>query len=97
LSFGANVRQDTFGLTVGLFRRQSQRRSLEPFCPFLNRLGLPSVDGCDSTTVLGGRPAAMARAYSLDLRERVVAAVADGQPCRAVVSPFRVSVASVVK
>lgn len=39
----------------------------------------------------------MARAYSLDLRERVVAAVADGQPCRAVVSPFRVSVASVVK
>jgi hypothetical protein len=28
----------------------------------------------------------MARAYSLDLRERVVVAVADGQPCRAVVS-----------
>lgn len=39
----------------------------------------------------------MARAYSLDLRERVVGAVAAGQPCRAVASIFGVSVASVVK
>ena len=39
----------------------------------------------------------MARAYSLDLRERVVAAVASGQSCRAVAATFRVSVASVVK
>ena len=39
----------------------------------------------------------MARAYSLDLRERVVAAVAGGQPCRAVADRFGVSVASVVK
>jgi transposase len=39
----------------------------------------------------------MARAYSLDLRERVVAAVAAGQSCRAVAATFRVSVASVVK
>src|SRR5690349_6497504 len=39
----------------------------------------------------------MARAYSLDLRERVVGAVAAGQPCRAVASTFGVSVASVVK
>ena len=39
----------------------------------------------------------MARAYSLDLRERVVAAVASGQSCRAVATTFRVSVASVVK
>ena len=39
----------------------------------------------------------MARAYSLDLRERVVAAVASGESCRAVASRFRVSVASVVK
>jgi transposase len=39
----------------------------------------------------------MGRAYSLDLRERVVAAVAAGQSCRAVASTFRVSVASVVK
>lgn len=39
----------------------------------------------------------MARAYSLDLRERVVATVAAGQPCRAVAARFKVSVASVVK
>lgn len=39
----------------------------------------------------------MARPYSLDLRERVVATVADGQPCRAVAERFDVSVASVVK
>lgn len=39
----------------------------------------------------------MARAYSLDLRERVVAAVAAGESCRAVATTFKVSVASVVK
>jgi transposase len=39
----------------------------------------------------------MARAYSLDLRERVVAAVAAGQSCRSVARTFMVSVASVVK
>jgi transposase len=39
----------------------------------------------------------MARAYSLDLRERVVAAVAAGRSCRAVAAMFKVSVASVVK
>jgi transposase len=39
----------------------------------------------------------MARAYSLDLRERVVAAVARGASCRAVAATFKVSVASVVK
>ena len=39
----------------------------------------------------------MARAYSLDLRERVVAAVAAGESCRAVATKFKVSVASVVK
>ena len=39
----------------------------------------------------------MARAYSLDLRERVVAAVAAGQSCRAVATTFMVSVSSVVK
>jgi transposase len=38
----------------------------------------------------------MVRAYSLDLRERVVA-VASGQSCRAVAATFKVSVASVVK
>jgi transposase len=39
----------------------------------------------------------MARAYSLDLRERVVAAVAAGESARAVAATFKVSVASVVK
>ena len=39
----------------------------------------------------------MARAYSLDLRERVVGAVAAGASCRAVAATFKVSVASVVK
>jgi transposase len=39
----------------------------------------------------------MGRAYSFDLRERVVAAVAEGQSCRAVAATFKVSVASVVK
>jgi len=39
----------------------------------------------------------MVRPYSLDLRERVVAAVESGQTCRAVAETFGVSVASVVK
>ncbi len=39
----------------------------------------------------------MARPYSIDLRERVVAAVASGRSCREVASLFDVSVASVVK
>ena len=39
----------------------------------------------------------MSRAYSLDLRERVVAAVAAGESCRSVAAKFKVNVASVVK
>jgi transposase len=39
----------------------------------------------------------MARAYSLVLRECVVAAVSAGDSCRAVAATFKVSVASVVK
>jgi transposase len=39
----------------------------------------------------------MARPYSLDLRERVIAAVRSGQSCRSVAATFGVSVASVVK
>lgn len=39
----------------------------------------------------------MPRAYSLDLRERVVAAVAAGASCRKVAGIYKVSVASVVK
>ena len=39
----------------------------------------------------------MTRAYSLDLRERVVAAVSSGESCRAVAARFGVGVSSVVK
>jgi transposase len=39
----------------------------------------------------------MARPYSLDLRERVVAAVAAGASCREAAKTFQVSVATVVK
>jgi transposase len=39
----------------------------------------------------------MARAYSLDLLERVVAMVGDGKATRTVAEAFNVSVASVVK
>jgi transposase len=39
----------------------------------------------------------MARAYSLDLRERVVAAVNDGQTCRSVAETYDLSVSCVVK
>lgn len=39
----------------------------------------------------------MARPYSLDLRDRVVAAVFAGASCREAASTFQVSVASVVK
>src|SRR5712691_12475043 len=39
----------------------------------------------------------MPRAYSLDLRERVVWAVAAGESCRKVAATYKVSVASVVK
>ena len=39
----------------------------------------------------------MTRPYSLDLRERVVAAVTAGESCRRVARTFKVSVASVVK
>jgi transposase len=39
----------------------------------------------------------MARPYSLDLRERVVAAVMAGNSCRKVAATYRISIASVVK
>jgi transposase len=58
-----------------------------------SRIGRPLIQ-----QVLSEREAAsMARAYSLDLRERVVAAVSAGESCRKVAAVFKVSVASVVK
>src|SRR5260370_5272564 len=41
-------------------------------------LGFPNRAGSDSTCWLGWRPAWMGKPYSLDLRERVVAAVETG-------------------
>jgi hypothetical protein len=51
---------------------------LEPVPGKRSRLGFPRDQKSDSSCVLGRRPAAMARAYSLDLRERVVAAIEEG-------------------
>src|SRR5438132_4418307 len=45
----------------------------------------------------GWGPASMARPYSSDLRDRVVASVTGGRTCRATARLFGVSVASVVK
>ncbi|MCS3740209.1 transposase [Rhizobium sp. BK661] len=39
----------------------------------------------------------MTRPYSNDLRERVIAAVVDGQSCRVVAERFDIAVSSVVK
>jgi transposase len=66
-------------------------------------VGLKSISDFQISRVLiqdagwDGGQHAMARSYSLDLRERVDAAVAAGQSCRKVASTFGVSVASVVK
>jgi hypothetical protein len=62
----------------------------------LNR-GIPKGRRVRFKLRAGRRPAGMARAYSLDLRERVVAAAASGQSCRSVAKTFMASVASVVK
>src|SRR5262249_56750456 len=45
----------------------------------------------------GRGPAHMSRAYSLDLRERVVKALTAGQSCRTAAARFGVSVATVVR
>jgi transposase len=60
-------------------------------------LGFPNLVECDSEVLSEREAASMARAYSLDLRERVVAAVAAGESCRKVAALFKVSVASAVK
>src|SRR5262249_41232319 len=59
--------------------------------------GFPGRSSSDSRCWLDWRPASMARPYSLDLRERVVAAVSAGASCRAVAATVKVSVASVGK
>ena len=59
--------------------------------------GIPKRARVKFNMLAGRRPGWMARAYSLDLRERVVSAVSAGQSCRSVAKTFMVSVASVVK
>src|SRR6478752_7557893 len=56
-------------------------------------LGFPNQGGSDSTCWLGGRPAWMGRPYSMDLRERVVAAVdKGGLSCHRAAAQFGVGV-----
>src|ERR1044071_3467596 len=53
---------------------------------------------CSSCWLGGGwRPARMARPYSQDLRDRVVASVSGGRSCRATAKIFSVSVATAVR
>src|SRR3979411_2704699 len=55
--------------------------------------GFPNQDGSDSTCWLGRRPAWMGKAYSMDLRERVVAAVdKGGLSCHRAAAQFGVGV-----
>jgi transposase len=63
----------------------------------LNRVGFTSLPNRDSSCWLGWRPAAMARAYSLDLRERVVGAIEGGLSRREAAEVFGVSPSTAVK
>jgi hypothetical protein len=84
-------------------RRSNQWRKFQGLCrtrAFLILFesgGFPNRFRSDSRRMLGWRPACMGRAYSLDLRKRVVAAVVGGKSRRAAAALFDVSVASVVK
>src|SRR5216683_463462 len=56
-------------------------------------LGFPNQVGSDSTCWLGWRPAWMGKPYSIDLRERVVAAVeTGGMSCHRAAAQFGVGV-----
>src|SRR4051812_1486792 len=70
---------------------------LESVLSFLNRRGFPRASICDSSCWLERRSAAMARAYSNDLRERVARSVLSGRSVRETAALFGVSVASAVK
>ena len=64
----------------------------------LNRKGDSRWDGfLIQDAGWGWGPASMARPYSIDLRDRVVASVESGRTCRATAALFGVSVSSVVK
>src|SRR6202162_3542003 len=60
-------------------------------------LGFPNQDGSDSTCCLGRRPAWMGKPYSMDLRERVVAAVeTGGLSCHEAAAQFGVGVSTAI-
>src|SRR5258708_33014483 len=60
-------------------------------------LGFPNRAGSDSTCWLGRRPAWMGKPYSMDLRERVVAAVeTGGLSCHPAAARFGVGVSTAI-
>src|ERR1700694_6360117 len=60
-------------------------------------LGFPNRAGSDSTCWLGWRPAWMGKPYSMDLRERVVAAVGTGGlSCHRAAAQFGVGVSTAI-
>jgi Transposase len=62
-----------------------------------NRVGFPRRAVCDSLSLLIRRGIAMGKAYSQDLRERVMAAVESGTGAYAAASIFQVSVSYIYK
>src|SRR2546423_15003057 len=61
-------------------------------------LGFPNRAGSDSTCWLGWRPAWMGKPYSVDLRERVVAAVeTGGLSCHRAAKQFGVGVSTAIR
>src|SRR6266446_6873538 len=60
-------------------------------------LGFPNQECSDSTCWLEGRPAWMGKPYSMDLRERVVAAVeTGGLSCHQAAAQFGVGVSTAI-
>src|SRR6202171_1512383 len=60
-------------------------------------LGFPNQDCSDSTCWLGGRPVWMGKPYSMDLRERVVAAgETGGLSCHQAAAQFGVGVSTAI-
>src|SRR3984893_13790761 len=70
---------------------------LEHFHDWWNRLGFQSRLVCDSLLSMVRRGIVMGKAYSQDLRERVMAAVDAGTGAYAAASFFRVSVSYIYK
>src|SRR5581483_981304 len=64
----------------------------------LNRFGILNQRVCDSPCWLGRRPAWMGKPYSIDLRERVVAAVVTGGlSCNEAAEQFGVAISTAVE